>query len=161
MSDLRDMCPDCQHPYSLHGHGGEGEDAYPMCPPDLRDELAEVRRLRPMSEGDPMPETLDPVDLTYLSDRARAYVIGLEAKLRELREQNDELRAKLAGEVKPDERHLKKAYRDGYEACAAEIMEKSRGLMDALGSARAAGLDAYGTAWKAEPENTKNEEETP
>ena len=21
MSDLRDMCPDCQHPYSLHGHG--------------------------------------------------------------------------------------------------------------------------------------------
>ena len=40
MSDLRDMCPDCQRPYSVHGHGGEGEDAYPVCPPDLRDELA-------------------------------------------------------------------------------------------------------------------------
>lgn len=102
--------------------------------------------------------TPEPVDLGYLSDRARAYVMGLEAKLRELRGQNDELAAKLAGEVKPDERHLRKAYRDGYEACAAEVMEKSRGLMDALGSARAAGLSAYGTAWKAEPENAENGE---
>ena len=105
-----------------------------------------------------MTETPDPVDLTYLSDRARAYVMGLEAKMRELREQRDELAAKLAEETKPDERHLKKAYRDGYAACAAEVVEKSRGLMDALGSARAAGLDAYGTAWKAESESTKNGE---
>lgn len=43
MSDLRDMCPDCQRPYSMHGHGGEGENAYPVCPPDLRDELAARR----------------------------------------------------------------------------------------------------------------------
>ena len=42
MSDLRDMCPDCQRPYSDHSHGGEGENAYPVCPPDLRDELAEA-----------------------------------------------------------------------------------------------------------------------
>lgn len=96
------------------------------------------------------PETPAPVDLTYLSDRARAYVMGLEAKLRELH--------KLAGELKPDERHLKRAYRDGYEACAAEVMEKSRGLVDALRSARAAGLDAYATAWKAEPESAENGE---
>lgn len=101
---------------------------------------------------------LAPVDLTYLSDRARAYVVGLEARVRELREQRDHLAAKLAGEVKPDERYLKRAYRDGYEACAAEVMEKSRGLMDALGSARAAAHDAYGNAWKAEPENTENGE---
>lgn len=39
---LRDMCPDCQHPYSVHGHGGEGENAYPVCPPEIRDEMAEV-----------------------------------------------------------------------------------------------------------------------
>lgn len=178
---LRDMCPDCQRPYSVHGHGGEGENTYPACPPDLRDELAEVteRALDEDLPADPtraelqaacvraadatLPiiereTTLAPVDLTYLSDRARAYVIGLEARVRELREQNDELRAKLAGAFKPDERHLKKAYRDGYAACAAEVAEKSRGLMDALGSARAAGLDAYGTAWKAEPESTKNGE---
>ena len=37
---LRDMCPDCQHPYSVHGHGGEGENAYPVCPPDFRDEAS-------------------------------------------------------------------------------------------------------------------------
>ena len=39
---LRDMCPDCQHPYSVHGHGGEGENAYPVCPPEISDEMAEV-----------------------------------------------------------------------------------------------------------------------
>ena len=39
---LRDMCPDCQHPNSVHGHGGEGENAYPVCPPEIRDEMAEV-----------------------------------------------------------------------------------------------------------------------
>ena len=42
MSDLRDMCPDCQRPYSVHSQGGEGEDAYPVCPTDLRDELRHV-----------------------------------------------------------------------------------------------------------------------
>ena len=106
-----------------------------------------------MSDTDPAP-----VDLTYLSDRARAYVVGLEAKMRELREQRDELAAKLAGEVKPDERYLKKAYRDGYRACAAEVMEKSRGLMDALGSVRDAGRDAYAISWRGAPENTENGE---
>lgn len=105
-----------------------------------------------------MTETPDPVDLTYLSDRARAYVMGLEAKMRELREQNDELRAKLAAETKPDERYLKKAYRDGYADCAAEVMEKAGDLMDALGSVRDAGLDAYAISWKVEPENTENGE---
>ena len=34
--DIRDMCPDCQHPYSMHSHGGEGENTYPVCPPDRR-----------------------------------------------------------------------------------------------------------------------------
>lgn len=38
MSNIRDMCPDCQHPYSMHNHGGEGENAYPVCPSDFRDE---------------------------------------------------------------------------------------------------------------------------
>ena len=40
MSNIRDMCPDCQHPYSMHSHGGEGENAHPVCPPDFRDEVS-------------------------------------------------------------------------------------------------------------------------
>ncbi len=43
-------------------------------------------------ETTPNPE---PVDLGYLGDRARAYVIGLEARLKQLRTENDELRAHL------------------------------------------------------------------
>ena len=39
MSNIRDMCPDCRHPYSMHSHGGEGENAHPVCPPDFRDEV--------------------------------------------------------------------------------------------------------------------------
>lgn len=87
-------------------------------------------------------ETPTPVDLDYLSDRAKAYVLGLEATNRRLREQRDELRAKLAGELKPDERYLKAAYRDGWRACAAKIGEDALTLrrdLDAVisGTARA------------------------
>lgn len=87
-------------------------------------------------------ETPAPVDLDYLSDRAKAYVLGLEATNRRLREHLDELRAKLAGELKPDERYLKAAYRDGWRACAAKIWEDALTLrrdLDAVvsGTARA------------------------
>lgn len=87
-------------------------------------------------------ETPTPVDLDYLSDRAKAYVLGLEATNRRLREHLDELRAKLAGELKPDERYLKAAYRDGWRACAAKIREDALTLrrdLDAVvsGAARA------------------------
>ena len=40
-------------------------------------------------------EAPEGADLAYLSDRARAYVIGLEARLKMLRQENDELRTKL------------------------------------------------------------------
>ena len=79
-----------------------------------------------------MTETPDPVDLTYLSDRARAYVMGLEARVRELREQNDELRAKLAGEVRPDERELRRAREEGWRACADNLASATRGVMEAV-----------------------------
>ena len=66
MSNLRDMCPDCQHPYSLHGHGGEGENAYPVCPPDLRHGMPNPYRQNRTSEltkGEPM---LDPNAITHV-----------------------------------------------------------------------------------------------
>ena len=39
-------------------------------------------------------EAPEGADLAYLTDRARAYVVGLEARLKMLRQENDELRAK-------------------------------------------------------------------
>ena len=65
------------------------------------------------------PETVpaidpEPVDRGYLGDRARAYVVGLEARLRQLREENDDLRAKLNDPSRTDEKHIKAAYGRSY-----------------------------------------------
>lgn len=60
------------------------------------------------------PAVLEPVDLTFLSDRARAYVIGLEAKIREIREQRDEWKARFeSGEA--DKKGMDASYRKGWE----------------------------------------------
>lgn len=48
-------------------------------------------------------EAPEGADLAFLSDRARAYVVGLEARLKMLRQENDELRAKLADPSQRDE----------------------------------------------------------
>ena len=61
-----------------------------------------------------------PVDLTYLSDRARAYVMGLEAKVRELREANQRIIADQ--QESPRIRQARReGYREGWRDCASLI----------------------------------------
>ena len=75
------------------------------------------------------PETVpaidpEPVDLGYLGDRARAYVVGLEARLKRLRTENDDLRAQLNDPARTDEKHIKAAYK----------LALADGLIDAKGA---------------------------
>ena len=83
------------------------------------------------------PETIptiapEPVNLDYLSDRARAYVVGLEARLKSLRLENDELRAKLADPSQRDEKAVRDAYKKGWSACASKLADQTKAAIDAI-----------------------------
>lgn len=86
------------------------------------------------------PAAPEPVDLTFLSDRARAYVIGLEAKIREIREQRDEWKARFeSGEA--DKKGMDASYRKGWEAASSllylTVSEASKKLAEILPKAAA------------------------
>ena len=79
-------------------------------------------------------------DLAYLSDRARAYVVGLEARLKTLRQENDELRAKLADPSQRDEKAIRSAFARGWGDCAASLAIKTQTAIQSLTHCRDAAL---------------------
>ena len=79
-------------------------------------------------------------DLAYLSDRARAYVVGLEARLKTLRQENDELRAKLADPSQRDEKAIRSAYTRGWSDCAAKLANTTQAAIQSLTHCRSAAL---------------------
>ena len=82
-------------------------------------------------------------DLAYLSDRARAYVVGLEARLKVLRQENDELRAKLADPSGLDEKAIRGAYERGWRDCAAKLANKTQDAIQSLTRCHDAALADY------------------
>ena len=82
-------------------------------------------------------------DLAYLSDRARAYVIGLEARLKTLRQENDELRAKLADPSQRDEKAIRSAYTRGWSDCAAKLADRTQDAIQSLTHCHSAALAEY------------------
>ena len=82
-------------------------------------------------------------DLAYLSDRARAYVVGLEARLKTLRQENDELRAKLADPGQRDEKAIKGAYKQGWSDCAAKLANRTQDAIRSLTRCHDAALADY------------------
>lgn len=89
------------------------------------------------------PKAPEGADLAYLSDRARAYIIGLEARLKTLRQENDELRAKLADPSQRDEKAIKGAYTRGWSDCAAKLASKTQTAMQSLTHCHDAALAEY------------------
>ena len=77
-------------------------------------------------------------DLAYLSDRARAYVVGLEARLKVLRQENDELRAS-----QQDEKAIRGAYERGWRDCAAKLANKTQAAIRSLTRYHDAALADY------------------
>ena len=82
-------------------------------------------------------------DLAYLSDRARAYVVGLEARLKTLRQENDELRAKLADPSQCDEKAIKGAYKQGWSDGAAKLANTAQAAIQSITRCRDAALAEY------------------
>ena len=96
----------------------------------------------------PEAATPEPVDLGYLSDRARAYVVGLEARLRQLREENEGLRAQLNDPARTDEKHIKAAYKRGWADASSAMDAAASSATRALADLRRAAAEA----WMTEPE---------
>ena len=88
-------------------------------------------------------EAPEGADLAYLSDRARAYVVGLEARLKMLRQENDELRAKLADPSQRDEKAIRGAYAGGWSDCAAKLANKTQDAIQSLTRCHDAALADY------------------
>ena len=82
-------------------------------------------------------------DLAFLSDRARAYVVGLEARLKMLRQENDELRAKLADPSQRDAKAIRGAYERGWRDCAAKLTTKTQDAIWSLSRCHDAALAEY------------------
>ena len=82
-------------------------------------------------------------DLAYLSDRARAYVVGLEARLKTMRQENDELRAKLADPSQRDEKAIRSAYTRGWSDCAAKLANRTQDAIQSLTHCHSAALAEY------------------
>ena len=82
-------------------------------------------------------------DLAYLTDRARAYVVGLEARLKTLRQENDELRAKLADPSRRDEKAIRSAYARGWRDCAAKLASRAQTAIQSLTHCHNAALAEY------------------
>ena len=81
--------------------------------------------------------------LAHLSDRARAYVVGLEARLKVLRQENDELRAKLADPSLRDKKAIRGAYERGWSDCAAKLANKTQDAIQSLTRCHDAALADY------------------
>ena len=88
-------------------------------------------------------KTPEGADLTYISDRARAYVVGLEARLKTLRQENDELRTKLADPSERDEKAIRGAYEQGWRDCAAKLATKTQDAIQSLTHCHSAALANY------------------
>ena len=88
-------------------------------------------------------EAPEGADLAYLSDRARAYVVGLEARLKVLRQENDGLRAELADPRQRDEEALRDEYERGWSDCAAKLASKIQNALQLLTSFPASELADY------------------
>ena len=82
-------------------------------------------------------------DLAYLSDRARAYVVGLEARLKTLRQENDELRAKLADPSQRDEKAIRSAYTRGWSDGAAKLANRTQDAIQSLTHCHSAALAGH------------------
>lgn len=88
-------------------------------------------------------EVPEGADLAYLSDRARAYVVGLEARLKMLRQENDELRAKLADPSLRDAKAIRGAYERGWSDCAAKLATRAQEAVQSLTHCHSAALAEY------------------
>lgn len=66
------------------------------------------------------------VDLNVLTDRAQAYVAGLEAKLGQRRAEIERLKAELADPSKRDREAIAQAYKQGWADCANHLGEVTR-----------------------------------
>ena len=77
-------------------------------------------------------EAPEGADLAYLTDRARAYTVGLEARLKTLRQENSELRTKLADPSQRDEKAIRDAYKRGWSDCAVKPAAKTQDAIQAL-----------------------------
>ena len=88
-------------------------------------------------------EAPEGADLAYLSDRARAYVVGLEARLKTLRQENDDLRAKLADPRQRDEKAIRGAYERGWSACAEKLASRTQDAIRSLTHCHSAALANY------------------
>ena len=105
------------------------------------------------------PETVpaidpEPVDLGYLGDRARAYVAGLEARLKRLREENEGLRAQLNDPSRADEKHIKAAYKRGWADASSAMDAAASSATRALADLRRAAADAWMTEPAPNPKET-------
>lgn len=108
------------------------------------------------------PETapaiyLEPVNLCYLGDRARAYVVGLEASLKRLRTENDDLRAQLNDPSRTDEKHIKAAYKRGWADASSAMDAAASSATRALADLRRAAADAWMTEPDTQPEGDPHE----
>lgn len=89
------------------------------------------------------PTPPEPVDLTALRERAQTYVLGLEARLAALKNENEALR----GEVKAAREDVHtdchdKAYAEGWSGCAQNVANLTNATIISL---RALSRNATGT----------------
>ena len=90
--------------------------------------------------------TPEPVDLSHLRDRAQAYVVGLEAKLKEARAALAEATARLSDPDLIDaatRERIERAYRDGWRAACAATDSSISDAVRAMQAARSATTAAY------------------
>ena len=65
-----------------------------------------------------------PVDLDFLPERARAYVVGLEARNKVLRLELQRVRADIANGTEASKARAE-GYREGYAACAVTMLDRT------------------------------------
>ena len=88
-------------------------------------------------------EAPEGADLVYVTDRARAYVVGLEARLKTLRQENDQLRAKLADPSQRNDKAIRDAYARGWRDCAAKLANRTQDAIKSLTHCHNAALAEY------------------
>ena len=90
--------------------------------------------------------TPEPVDLSHLRDRAQAYVVGLEAKLKTARTSLAEATARLSDPDLIDaatRERIQRAYRDGWKAACAATDSSISDAIRSMQAARSATTAAY------------------
>lgn len=89
------------------------------------------------------PQPPEPVDLTALRERAQTYVLGLEARLASLKNENESLRAEL--KTAHTDNHTDcyyKAYRDGWSGCAQNVANLTNATIVSLRALSRNAIDA-------------------